>query len=242
MGYNDTVFLPWQLNNSSKKQKNIIPATDKHIAPKVSTELIASTKEVMKIDIVNFQSQPASAEEQQVSALAPVVDNFIPVDFNAVDGDLTKEEKDYVKKTVDATKKVVSALKWKEIETSLAEVMDKKEKALAKQEFLQEIEKVNWQNVEQNLKANFDNINWQVIDHNMSKAMAQVQLDSLQNVYSQALTQLEKTERELKGKLKVTCTPIPDGSLDEIRMAKEVLRKNIDSIKAVTRPKKVVRL
>jgi hypothetical protein len=120
--------------------------------------------------------------------------------------------------------------------------MDKKEKALAKQEFLQEIEKVNWQNVEQNLKANFDKINWQAIDHNMSKAMAQVQLDSLQNVYSQALTQLEKAERELKGKLKVTCSPIPDGSLAEINMAKEVLRKNIDSIKAASRPKKVVRL
>ena len=242
---NDSVFLPWQLNSGSgeKKEKIVLPRTEKHILPTQSEEAIASTTPELKIDIYNMEAtSPVQPEQQPQSPIAQVVDHFIPVNFNDVDGSLTKEEKETVKQTVEATKKVVSELQWNEIEASLAEVMDKREKALAKQEYLQEIEKVNWKNIEQNLKANYDKIDWQVINQNVSKAMAQVQLDSLQSVYSLALSQLEKAEVELKSKSKVSCSPIPDASVTEIKMAKEVLRKNIEAIKAASKPKKVIRL
>jgi beta-lactamase regulating signal transducer with metallopeptidase domain len=243
---NDTVFLPWQLDNStrSSSKQQIIPATEKHIAPQQTNESIASTElePSIKIDILNVESQYPATEKQHTSPLVPVIDNFIPVNFNDVDGSLTKEEKENVKQTIAATKKVVSELQWKEIETSLAEVMDKKEKAIAKQEYLHEVDKVNWESIEQHMKANYDKIDWQTVNQTVNKAMAQVQLDSIQTVYSMALSQLEKAEKELQSKSKVSCTPIPDGSIKEISMAKEVLRKNIDSIKAASRPKKVIRL
>ena len=239
---NDTVFVPWQLDRNTGGEKNTLPATEKHIMPSHTDDFTASNTEVLKIDIVNFQASTQTPSQQEQSIVSPVVDNFIPVNFDEVDGNLTKEEKDNVKQTVEATKKVVSQLQWKEIEASLAEVMDKKERALAKQEYLQEVEKVNWQNIEHNLKANYDKIDWQAINLNVNKAMAQVQLDSIQTVYAEALTQLEKSEKELKSKSKVSCSPIPDASFTEIQIAKEVLRKNIDSIKSVSKPKKVVRL
>jgi hypothetical protein len=242
---NDTVFLPWQLNSSTNgNARNIVPATEKHIAPvQQVNEFTASSNQEIKIDILNFEeSALGKLEQTPASPLAQAVDHFIPVNFNDVDGSLTTEEKNNVTKTVEATKKVVSELQWKEIEASLAEVMDRKEKAFARQEYLQEVEKVNWKNIEQNLKANYDKIDWQVINQNVSKAMAQVELDSLQSLYSQALSQLEKAEKDLKIKSKVSCSPMPDTSFDEIKMAKEVLRKNIDSIKAVPKPKKVIRL
>ena len=240
---NDTVFLPWQLNNSSKQhKKQFVPVVDQHILPQQGNESIASTEPSIKIDILNVQTPDPSTEQQQTAPVTPAIENFIPVNFDDVDGSLTKEEKENVKQTVAATKKVVSELQWKEIETSLAEVMDKKERAMAKQEFFEEVNKVNWENIEQNLKAHYDKIDWQVITQNVNKAKAQVQLDSLQKVYTVALEELEKAERELNSKSKVSCTPLPDASVKEIYVAKEVLRKNIDAIKAVSRPKKVVRL
>ncbi len=71
--------------------------------------------------------------------------------------------------------------------------------------------------------------------------MAQVQLDSIQTLYSQALTQLETAEKQLKSKTKSRLSPIPDCSVQEITIAKETLRRTIDSIKSI-RPKKVIRL
>ena len=97
-------------------------------------------------------------------------------------------------------------------------------------------------NMENNMKANYDQLNWQVINQDVAQAMEKVQLDSLQKVYTMALSELEKAEKEMKGKSKVNCNPIPDASIQDLSIAKETLRKNIEAIKAVSRPKKIVRL
>ncbi|RYF82874.1 MAG: M56 family metallopeptidase [Chitinophagaceae bacterium] len=240
---NDTVFVPWQLNGGHEKEKQFVPAKDELHLPQPNNDWTASAENTIKIDILNYDAQPvAPLPEEHASAATSAVNNFLPVDFDEVDGSLTKEEKDNVKTTLEATRKVVSELKWKEIETSLAEVLDRKERAQAKKEFLHEINQVDWANIEQNLKANYDNLNWQAINQNVNLAMQQVQLDSIQNLYAQALSELTKAEKDAKSKTKVSCTPLPDASILEIDIAKETLRKNIDSIKAVSRPKKVVRL
>jgi len=240
---NDTVFVPWQLNGGHEKEKQFVPAKDELHLPQPNNDWAASAENTIKIDILNYDAQPvAPLPEEHASAVTSAVNNFLPVDFDEVEGSLTKEEKDNVKTTLEATRKVVSELKWKEIETSLAEVLDRKERAQAKKEFLHEINQVDWTNIEQNLKANYDKLNWQAINQNVNLAMQQVQLDSIQNVYAQALSELTKAEKDAKSKTKVRCTPLPDASILEIDIAKETLRKNIDSIKAVPRPKKVVRL
>ena len=240
---NDTVFVPWQLNGGHEKEKQFVPAKDGLHLPQPNNDWAASAENTIKIDILNYDAQPvAPLPEEHASAATSAVNNFLPVDFDEVEGSLTKEEKDNVKTTLEATRKVVSELKWKEIETSLAEVLDRKERAQAKKEFLHEINQVDWANIEQNLKANYDKLNWQAINQNVNLAMQQVQLDSIQNVYAQALSELTKAEKDAKSKTKVRCTPLPDASILEIDIAKETLRKNIDSIKAVPRPKKVVRL
>ena len=123
----------------------------------------------------------------------------------------------------------------------MADVMDKREKMMARQEYMQEVEKVNWNNIEQNLKANYDKLNWDVIKQNVNVAMNQVRLDSVHKVYTVALAQLEKLEKDMKTNAKVKCSPIPDCSVKEITLAKETLRRNIDSVKGV-RTKKVVEL
>ena len=72
-------------------------------------------------------------------------------------------------------------------------------------------------------------------------AMAQVRSDSLQNIYSMALTELQKAEKEVKAMAKVKTSPLPDCSLEQLKLAKETLRKNLDLLKAA-KPKKVIRL
>jgi bla regulator protein blaR1 len=237
---NDTVLLPWQLNNDNGSKK-LAPFIKNELIPTVQKqEKFIASKSAIKVDVINITTTQAPVLTE--TAAEPLISNIIPVDFDNVDGSLTKEEKENVKSTVAATKKVVSALQWKEIESSLAEVMDKKEKEIAKQEYLQEIEKVNWKNVEQNLKANYDKLDWQVINANVNKAMEQVQLDSVETVYKQALVELEKAAKEIKtNTCKVNSTPIPDCSIQEINAAKQILRKNLDSLKSI-RTKKVIKL
>jgi beta-lactamase regulating signal transducer with metallopeptidase domain len=232
---NDGTLMSWQLYNNSKGNKILTPALERTIL-KHPQNLIASSNKI-NVDIFNIPAQ----EQQAAVDLSPAIENIIPVNFDDVDGHLTKEEKANVKSTVAATKKVVGALQWKEIEASIGEVLDDDEKALAKKEYLQEVEKVNWNNIEQNLKAAYDELDWSAINENVNKAMVQVQLDSLQTIYSQALTELQKVEKELKSKTRLMFSPVPDCSVDQITIAKQTLRRNLDSIKSI-RPKKVVRL
>lgn len=234
-----TVFTPWQLNNSHKTPE-ILPSlnNNENFTAKLSYKEVPATGQV-KIEIVDINSEP-----EAVQPPAPPTDHIIPVNFDEIDGNLTKEEKDDVKKTVEATKKVATTLQWKEIENSIGDVMNRREKAIAQQEYLQEVEKLNWYNVEQNMKANYDNLNWQNIRQNVNEALMQVKLDSLHTVYTMALCELEKTQKDLKTKAKCSANPMPDASLEEIQLAKETLRKNLDSLKAASpsAQKKVISL
>ncbi|GAA4751905.1 M56 family metallopeptidase [Flavisolibacter ginsenosidimutans] len=232
----DSVFMPWQLQRAHGAKKILLP-TQKQTTQQTN-DLTASNQ--IKIDIVT--GEPQQNVDENLSSDVQERKDFVHVNFDDVNGRLSKDEKERVKTTVETTKKVVGALQWKEIETSLADVMNRKEKAMARQEYYQELNKVNWQNIEQNMKANYDKLNWQVIQENVNKAMVQVQMDSLQTVYAQALTELQKAEKEIGAKAKIKCVPLPDCSVEQMNAAKETLRKNLDSLKAATRPKKVVQL
>lgn len=234
----NAVLSPWQLNNRNKTtEEKIVPITGTgNFTAKAAGRSNPAPGQV-KIEITDFQVQPELAEPT-----APAAGPVIPVDFDEVDGSLTKEEKQKVKTTIDATKKVARTLQWKEIESSIGDAMSTREKAIARQEYLRELEKVGWASIEQNMKANYDKMNWDAIQQEVDKAMVQVQMDSVQNVYTQALTELQKMESSLKTKTRCAANPMPDASVKELRMAQKTLQQNLDSLKAVGKPKKVVRL
>ncbi|HET7897283.1 MAG TPA: M56 family metallopeptidase, partial [Flavisolibacter sp.] len=234
---NLVVLTPWQLNEENKKSDNhFVQEKPAHFTAKVSMKAVPATDQV-KIEIFNVDLQP---KPEQPVAVAN--EHIIPVAFDEVDGSLTTEQKETVKSTVEATKKVASTLQWKEIEKSIGDAMDCHEKAMAKQEYLEELNKVSWSTIEQNLKANYDKFNWEAIQLDVNKAMVQVQIDSLQTVYTKALSELEKAEKNLKIKSKCSATPLPDASVEHLQMAKEALSKNLELLKAASRPKKVVSL
>jgi bla regulator protein blaR1 len=158
-----------------------------------------------------------------------------------VDASLTKEQKDKVKTTVAATKKVLGNLQWKEVENVIADVLTEKEKVIARQQYIKELNKADyWKNIEQNMKAQYQNMDWQNIDNKMNNALAEIQLDSLQKTYTVVLNQLNKLTNETKGVVNVC--PLPDQSIEQIQETKEELSNRVNTIKALRSTKKVVRL
>lgn len=229
----NTGITPWQLNNATNK-KTEFAGTQARLANKTETASTASGS--IKVEVWNINQSTEGVPS--VAPASPVV----PADFDDVDGRLSKEEIETVKATVEATKKAAGTLQWKEIETGIGDALSTREKALAKAQYLQELKKVQWSNIEQNLKANYEKLNWDEIKMNVDHMMAQVQLDSIQNVYTQALAEIVKTQNTIEAKAKSNLNPLPDASVQELRMAKETLQKNLDSLRIVIKPKKVVRL
>lgn len=232
-------FTPLPLNSEGPAKKVVLPvAEDKtnSFTAKACEKKAPAAVDAMKIEISNMSELP-SAEAAVVSPYRHIV----PVNYDEVDAILTKEETEKVEATVEATKKVASTLQWREIEASIADAMNQQEKAIARQEYLHELSKVNWTNIQQNMKANFDNLNWEEIDVNIAKAMTRVEMDSVQTVILQALTELEKVEKSLKAtKAKCAATPMPDASVEQIQLAKEALQKNLAEIREVSKPKKTI--
>ncbi|HJW18005.1 MAG TPA: M56 family metallopeptidase [Flavisolibacter sp.] len=203
-----------------------------------ATVFIASAKDDKRVS-PKESTMVQPEENQEVGMQAP---GYIQVAQDAVDASLTAEQKQQVAKTVDATKRVMKTLQWKEVESQIADAMTMKEKAMAQQQYNKELEKINWQNIEQNLKAQYEKIDWTRINTNLSNAQTEIELDSLQINCEQALTQLEKAETEMSQAQLTTCSPIPDVSLSAIRNAKTSLNVKLEKIKALRSDKKVIRL
>lgn len=222
---------------SSEEEEAKSPVNSVSPVPVAEPQHIASAKE-------ETGTEPSVIENQLIEELpAPEPDHhFVQVAQDDVDASLTKEQKDQVASTLNATKKVMKTLQWKEIETQIADAMTKQEKAMAQQEYKQEVEKINWENIEQNLKAQYENVNWNKINTNLSNAMTVIKLDSIQTSYNLILTQLEKTEKEIEKAKLSSCTPLPDASVAEIKKAKEEMKVKVETLKALRSNKKVIRL
>lgn len=166
---------------------------------------------------------------------------FVNVVQDDVDASLTKEQKEKVKSTVDATKKVLSNLQWKEVETVIADVLTDKEKEIARQQYVKELNKADyWKNIEQNMKAQYKTMDWQLIDTKMNNALAAIKLDSLEKTYTVILNQLNKVTNNTKAEVNVC--PLPDQSIEQIKVTQEELSNRVNTIKALRSDKKVIRL
>ena len=186
--------------------------------------------------------QPSTLDVPATTSMDNQASDFVQVAQDDVDASLTQEQKKQVATTVDATKKVMKTLQWKEVETQIADAMTMKEKALAQQQYNKELDKINWQNVENNLKAQYEKIDWSRINTNLDNAMTMIQLDSMQTNCDMILSQLNKVESEIAQSQVTSCSPIPDGSLAAIRDAKVNIKVKLDKIKALKSDKKVIRL
>jgi beta-lactamase regulating signal transducer with metallopeptidase domain len=173
--------------------------------------------------------------------LSPPQDILMPVAYNETAPNLSEEEKSHIKSTIENTKKVLSTYQWKEVEKTIGEALSAEEKEAVKQEYLQEINKIDWENMEKGLKIAYENINWQMIDNNLKIALTNIQIDSLEFTYKQAIKALEKAQSEIQSSEKPTELPLPDATLEELEKRQEKLRNHLMEIKLI-KTKKVIKL
>jgi bla regulator protein blaR1 len=97
--------------------------------------------------------------------------NVIPVALNEVEASLTEEQKNKIKTTINLAKEVLITYEWGKLKESVPDGLTKKELEIARKEYLREVNKVNWNNLEENLKAGFDNINWEKLNENFEMVL-----------------------------------------------------------------------
>jgi bla regulator protein blaR1 len=227
---------PFNLFDNNGDSKFNYTPTDRKIS---NNNWVASTRNKTERETRIVRSR----DEQEQPYVQPSNDFIINVAQDDIDASLTKEQKEKVKTTVNATKKVLGDLQWKEVENVIADVLTEKEKTVAKQQYLNELNKtVDWKHVEQNMKAQYQNINWEKVDNKVNNALAALQLDSLQKRYSVVLTQLNKLTTDAQENPELNVCPLPDQSIQEIQKTKEELSIRVNTIKALRSTKKVVRL
>jgi bla regulator protein blaR1 len=170
---------------------------------------------------------------------APPANNpdMIYTAFENADAGLTDVQKAEVKKTVSSTKTILRS-KWKDVEQSMADAMNSAEKIAAQQVYMEQVEKLNWQQLEKNMKAGYENFDWIKINQQLSQQIAAVQLDSIKQNYLAALAELEIAKTH-------SCTselqPIPDASVKQLDKMKHELEIRIKQITNL-RERKIIKL
>jgi beta-lactamase regulating signal transducer with metallopeptidase domain len=227
----DDFSQPFTFFNSDRQLKSPEEKVDR--PPFHSQENIATIEVPGDYEIVDYVVTPSDEA-------APVDESFVYVTADEAELNLTPEEKTQVSTTIANTKKVLKTLQWQEVEKSIADVMTEQEKLGVKQEYLHEIENINWKALEKSLKIEYDNVDWNKMNENLSSALTVIKLDSAQKVYKKAISQINKAHS------KTTCNnstqlPIPDVSICDVKKAKEKLKQQIVEIDSI-RNKKVVKL
>jgi len=164
-------------------------------------------------------------------------------DIPATEPELNTQEIKHVEQAVEATKKVIEDAQWKEVEASIADAMTEAEKEVVKEKYNKELEKVNWQKLEDKIKASYDKLNWNKINEQLGAAVVNIKLDSLVKVYTIVKENLDKAEEMATSADNVTseAMPLPDVSVEKIKENKCQVQKKLTTLKAI-RSKKIVHL
>ena len=98
---------------------------------------------------------------------------------------------------------------------------------------------MNWQNIEQNLKADYEKIDWGVVNLNLANAQMQAKMDSVEQCYNKSLAEFNKLNKVLS----TTCpsAPLPDLSIQQVEKAKADVMLRLEQVKKL-KVKKVVSL
>jgi hypothetical protein len=198
-------------------------------------------KEVIKIKAKTAKALSFLPENSEPAFVQPPAPELIQVAFNEAQVALSKEQAEHVKATIENTKKILSTYQWKEVEKTIGDGLTTQEKAAVKQEYLNQVKKIDWKNMETGLKAAYENINWPELDGTIKIALASVKLDSLQTKCEETLEVIDKVQAEIEASAKSTLLPFPDESMEKIQKRQAQIQTKLEEIKLI-RTKKVIKL
>ena len=232
-GENTDQAAPVQpVNNDNKKET--VPSTI------VNHAAAAKVTPKNKPANVSDEADKDDAEEGDETATPYFAGN---TDLPAAEPELNTQEIKHVEQAVEATKKVIENAQWKEVEASIADAMTEAEKEVVKEKYNKELEKVNWQKLEDKIKASYDKLNWNKINEQLGTAVVNIKLDSLVKVYTIVKENLDRAEELATSEDNVTtdAMPIPDVSIEKIKENKCQVQKKLTTLKAI-RSKKIIHL
>jgi len=122
----------------------------------------------------------------------------------------------------------------------VADALTQVEKENLKEKYYTELEKVNWQKLEDRLRLSYNQINWENVNAQLNSAICTIRLDSLKQIYSVTLSDLCQAENWMTEN---KCQSIPDTDLklNEIKEQKEKFQEQLKIISAI-KQKKIIHL
>ncbi len=216
---------------------NFVPGIQPYIK-----KVVDVTENPLRINNRTKQAPAASIEPSFVEYVSSVISPaLITASLDMVNRpELKKYQEDQVERTMLASKKVLENVQWKVVEKSIADVFNDKEKDELKATYEKEMEKMDWNKWENNLRQAYNKIDWEKINTQLSSAVNQVRFDSLQLVYNKAISKLQVASKELSlNDLKGI--PDTDITLKEIERKKMDVQKALNELRIV-RNKKIVHL
>ena len=217
---------------------------DEHMAmatPEID-EKIETTKAFLPATPIEVEPAPPTPETPEIpdNFSTQIEENaaFVQVAADEAEVSLDKEQKEQVAKTVQETRRVLE-MNWREIEKSIGDDMTAQEKTKARQEYLSEIDKINWKNVEKKFKTQYNEINWEEINENLSHTITLAKIDSVQEVCHKVMAELDKLNADQK---RARVVILPDQSINEIEKAKAEMQKRLCELQKIRIKKEAVRL
>ncbi|TCJ19002.1 M56 family metallopeptidase [Flaviaesturariibacter flavus] len=213
-----SAFLPYNFPATSAQADSSPVATSVAVVAPVTAAAAAMESTANPKDII---PTPAPAPEEPVS-------DFRQVAFDETYSNLSPEDVEKVKATVENTRKTLEA-QWNTVEKNFPDGLTDEERVAARHDYMSQVERINWQRVEQNLKAGYEKIDLDKANKQMACDIASARMDSIQTVYQQTLVELDKlTVAAQKGR--ISATPLPDASISELKKARRVLSQKIAEI------------
>ena len=241
------LFLPVKLTkqkNSALSSRFGLPFSLEYNDNILSKRINGNTEQPFTVQNHTNQEKPATVKkvESFTDYISTVINPALiqaSLEF-ANKPELKKYQEEQIEKTMTDSKKILESVQWKEVEKSIADVFNQHEKEQLKVSFEKEMEKIDWNKWETNLKKAYNKIDWEKINNQFSVAINQIRLDSIQLVYNKAISKLEGTRHELSlNNLKGI--PDTDISLQEIERKKLEVERALNELKSV-RKKKIVHL
>lgn len=232
----DSFSAPFALFSSDQ----YIPAAqDNLVKERHNTPLVASAQtSKQRLSLARSSSDAPVTPAEQPAADETLPDqsySFTNVGYDEVENSLTAEQKEKVKATVETTKKALKS-EWHQVEKTIPDGLTEQEKQMAQQEYNANLDKMDWKNVEQGLKAQINTVDLDRINENLNAVIVKAKIDSVQAAYTKILSELNKTEAS-----RCTALPMPDASKKQVQKARVELENKIQLLEAI-KTRKVVKI
>jgi bla regulator protein BlaR1 len=234
----DQLSNPFNFFRNSPEKSREVPEQTVEGHPS-NVAFVSQTAPLVEMDASEVDADAGLMKERENEEVS--IPGFMLASLNESEIALTQDQKEQVRSTLNGTRKILAG-QWSKVEEAMADAMTAEEKAIAHQQYLKELEQMDWKVMENSMKSAFTTIDWNGLNAEMAQSLTKIRLDSVEKTYNIILQELNKADKELTAltKAKVSCTPIPDGSLNDIRKAREEIARQVDSVKALK--KQVVKL